>query len=98
MHHNESIINEQQPSTAPVTVDNSNINNQHYQHSHQSSQPQHVGLMSNPQSNKLDSIDYNIHRVNDSSLYNQMVFCGDFFINSSLLIWYNLFAAIFCIF
>lgn len=77
MHHNESIISDQQSTTAPVSVDNSTITTQHYQHSHQPSQPQqqqHVGIMSTNAQAKLESIDYNLHRVNEpSTMYNQMV-------------------------
>lgn len=79
MHHSEPIINEQQSNqqSTSVSVDNTNLSAHHYQHSHQQSQSQHVALMAN-QTAKTDNIDYNIHRVNDSSIYNQMVY---FFIN-----------------
>lgn len=70
MHHNEGIINDQSQAnvSSAVSVDNSNLSSQHYSHQ----QTQHMGMIAN-QIPKTDSIDYNIHRVNDSSMYNQMV-------------------------
>lgn len=72
MHQSEPILGEHQANSS--AVDGGNLSGHHYQqqHSHQQPASQHVGLMSN-QSVKTDTIDYNLHRVNDSSMYNQMV-------------------------
>ena len=71
MHHSEGIISEHQSNSSSVTVESANLAAHHYQHSHQQPPSQHVGLM--PSQTKADNIDYNLHRVNDSSMYNQMV-------------------------
>ena len=86
MHHSEGIINEHQSNSTTVPVDNANLAAHHYQHTHQQPPSQHVGLMP-PAQPKPDNIDYNLHRVNDSSMYNQMVMhrlCNLFF-------WYFIF-------
>lgn len=66
MSHDEGVLNEQQPS---VSVENANLSSQHYQH--QAPPPQHVGLGLASQQTKTDTIDYNLNRVNDPSMYNQ---------------------------
>ncbi|KAH7643735.1 aryl hydrocarbon receptor nuclear translocator-like protein [Dermatophagoides farinae] len=71
MHHNEGIINETQTSVSSA-VDNGQ-QSQHYGQQNAAHQ-QHMGTMGlNPITKTDSTIDsYNLHRVNDSSMYNQM--------------------------
>ena len=83
MHHNDGIMNEAQTTTTTISsaIDNGQ-QQQQQQHYGQQQQPvthqqQHMGTtmnIINPITKTDSSIDsYNLHRINDSTMYNQMV-------------------------
>nr|XP_027198734.1 aryl hydrocarbon receptor nuclear translocator homolog isoform X2 [Dermatophagoides pteronyssinus]XP_027198735.1 aryl hydrocarbon receptor nuclear translocator homolog isoform X2 [Dermatophagoides pteronyssinus] len=81
MHHNDGIMNEAQTTTTTISsaIDNGQQQQQQHYGQQQQQQPvthqQHMGttMNINPITKTDSPIDsYNLHRINDSSMYNQM--------------------------